>query len=90
MLLLFDGTDDSGAFSTVPVILRIFVPAFEVTVMVLLIAPGRPWVLKVAVILLVCPGTMGSLGQVGVVHPQEACTLERTMGVLPVFVNSKS
>ena len=72
MLELFAGTDDSGAFSTVPEIFNTFEPTFEVTVIVLLNGPGRPCVLYVAVILPDLPGAIGSFGQVGVVQPQDA------------------
>ena len=72
MLLLFDGTEASGAFSTLPVIFTTLVPTLEFIVIVFTKLPGRPWVLYVAVTFAVLPGQIGSLGQVGVVQPQEA------------------
>ena len=56
MLELFVGTDDSGAFSTVPEIFNTLLPTFEVTVIVFVKGPGRPCVLYVAVIFEVLPG----------------------------------
>jgi hypothetical protein len=64
--------------------------AFDSMVMVLVNAPTRPCVLYVAVITDSLPGKMGSLGQVGTVHPQLALTLERINGSFPSFLNLNS
>jgi hypothetical protein len=72
MLLLFAGTDDSGAFSTFPDILIILDPTLEFTVIVFTKLPGLPCVLYVAETLPDFPGAIGSFVHVGVVQPHEA------------------
>lgn len=62
--------------------------ALELTEMVFENGPGL-FVLYLTVISPVLPGVIGSLGQVGVVHPQEALTVDNNNGTLPLFVNLK-
>lgn len=62
--------------------------ALEVTVMVFENGPGL-FVLYLTVISPAFSGEIGSLGQVGVVHPQDAFTVDNNNGTLPLFVNLK-
>jgi hypothetical protein len=75
---------------TLPLILITFVDAFvafEVIVMLLLIAPGR-FVSYFTVIFEDAPGAIGSLGHAGTVQPQDPLAFEMINGALPVFLNS--
>ena len=79
---MFTGACPSGAGSTFPLILKMFVLvlvvaskepliAFEVIVTLLLIAPGR-FVSYFTLITPFAPGAIGSFGYSGTVQPQEA------------------
>ncbi len=57
--------------------------------MSLVTRPDLPALLNTTLISPFSPGAIGSLGQSGMVHPQEALQLDITKSLSPVFSNLK-